>query len=237
MKKIVTILIAVIVAAAVLFGIAMGVKKYKENNALATADTVYDVSDNKGTITVNEEVAKQMLSQYPLERLGYIKKPVGNYFIKLGDTTLHGVKACRVELLLSKESETPEAVFAISGYNCYVFDATKNEYLLLTLNGAFQVEASTTQEGTTLFYVEADDLKLHKIIDRYTKDDLGFAKEPSEYKMVALGTSAVAKDKKMVFPVKMYENDGTPTNYTCAICDGDVYRFDTTSRQYEKISK
>ena len=133
MKKIVTILIAVIVAAAVLFGIAMGVKKYKEHNALATADTVYNVSDDKGTVTVNEEVAKQMLSQYPLERLGYIKKPVGNYFIKLVDTTLHGVKACRVELLLSKESETPEAVFAISGYNCYVFDDQGREWLQMDL--------------------------------------------------------------------------------------------------------
>lgn len=237
MKKIVIVIVAVIVVSAILFGITFAVKKYKENNALATADTVYAVSDDKGTVTVNEAVARQFLGQYDLVGLGYLKLPLNEYVLKLSEGTVFGSEACKVEAYETAEGEVPAAVFMIAGYNCYVFDADKNDYLILTLNGAFQVETSTTEETTTDFYVEADDAKLHKLIDAYTKEELGFAKDPEEYKMVPLGTVSVASDKKKVFPIKMFEKDGTPTNYTCAICDGAVYKFDTAIKQYVKLDK
>lgn len=143
MKKIVLIFVAVIAVALILFGIAMGVKKYKENNALATADPTVNVSDNMGTISVNENVAEQMLSQYPLEYLG-IPKQINQYVIKLKDGVVYDKQACLVELYLTEDAEVPEATFAISGYDCFVYDVTKNEYLLLTMDGRFSVEVSTT---------------------------------------------------------------------------------------------
>ncbi len=235
MKKIITVLIAVIVVSAILFGVTFAIKKYKENNALATADTVYEVSDNKGSVTVNEGVARQMLSQYPLEVLG-IGKTLDEYIMKLGETSVFNNRACKVELFLTEDAEIPEAIFAISGYECYVFDATKNEYQLLTLNGAFSVETkeTTKEPEETLFYDEENNTSLHKVIDKFSSSDLGFQKNPNEYIMVLLGTNLKAKDGKTVYPVKMYEKDGTPTNYTCAIDGETVYKFDTTEKMYVK---
>ena len=50
-----------------------------------------------------------------------------------------------------------------------MFDVTKNQYLLLTLNGAFSVETkeTTTEPEETLFYDEENNAKLHKVIDKY----------------------------------------------------------------------
>lgn len=238
MKKIITVLVAVIVASAVLFAITFAIKKYKENNALATADTVYEMADNIGSVTVNEGVARQMLGQYPLEVLG-IEKPLNEYVMKLSETSVLNNRACKVELFLTEDAEIPEAIFAISGYECFVFDVTKNQYLLLTLNGAFSVETkeTTTEPEETLFYDEENNTKLHKVIDKYSSDDLGFEKNPSEYIIVVLGSTVKAKDGKTVYPLKMYETDGTPTNYTCAIDGETVYKFDTTERMYVRVTK
>lgn len=235
MKKIITVLVAVIVVSAILFGITFAIKKYKENNALATADTVYVVSDNKGSVTVNEGVARQMLGQYPLEVLG-IEKPLDKYIMKLSETSVFNNFACKVELFLTEEAEIPEAIFAISGYECFVFDVAKNEYLLLTLAGAFSVEVTetTTEAEETLFYDEENNTNLHKVIDKFSAKELGFQKNPKEYIMVILGTTVKAKDGKTVYPVKMYETDGTPTNYTCAIDGETVYKFDMAERMYVK---
>ena len=120
MKRIITVLVAVVVVSALLFGITFAIKKYKENNALATADTVYEVSDNKGSVTVNEGVARQMLGQYPLEVLG-VDKPLNEYVVKLSETSVFNNRACKVELYLTEDAEMPEAIFAISGYECFVF--------------------------------------------------------------------------------------------------------------------
>ena len=235
MKKIIAVLVAVIVVSAILFAITFAIKKYKENNALATADTVYEVSDAKGSITVNEGVARQMLGQYPIEVLG-IEKPLDDYIMKLSETGVLGNRSCKVELFLTEEAEIPEAIFAISGYECFVFDVIKNEYLLLTLNGAFTVESNltTTEPEETLFYDEENNTQLHKVVDKYSAEELGFGKNPSEYIIVVLGSTVKAKDGKMVFPLKMYETDGTPTNYTCAIDGETVYRFDITEKMYVK---
>lgn len=236
MKKIITILVAIIGVSVILFAIAMGVKKYKEDNALATADTVFYVSNDIGSVTVNEEVAVQMLSQYPTEYLG-VTKPLNEYVMKLSETTIYEKQACLVELYLTEESELPEAIFAISGYDCFVYNIQSDEYLLLTLTGAFSVEVTTTnlQEEPTLFYDEENNTELHKLIDNFTKEELGFQKGPSEYIMMVTGTSVKAADGKIVYVVKMYEKDGTETNYTCAISNNIVYKFDTIQKQYVSV--
>lgn len=233
MKKIITVLIAVVVAATVLFGVTMAIKKYKENNALATAETVYEVSNNIGTVTVNENVARQMLSQYTLDALG-ISMPLNKYAMKLSETQLFDQNACKVELFLTKENTEARATFVILGYDCFVYDKAKDEYLLLTLSGAFPVEVTTTSDSgtTTSFYDAENNKQLHKMIDNFTKDDLGFQKEPGEYIMVATGTSVVASDGKTVYIVRMYEQDGTITNYTCAFNEGIVYKYDAIQKQY-----
>ena len=234
MKKIVTIFVAVIIVSAILFGIAMAVKKYKEDNALMTADSAIDVSNDIGVFTVTENVAIQLLSQYSNEVLG-LTKPVGDYIMKLGETDVVGKQACKVELYLTDDAEVPSAIFAIAGYECFVYNVQTNEYLLLTENGAFSVEEPTTNQETTLFYDEENDKALHDLVDKYDKDTLGFAKEPGDYVMITTGVSVKAVDGKKVYIIKMYEKDGTETNYTCAFRKGIVYKYDTVQKQYSKI--
>ena len=234
MKKVVIIFVTVIVVSAILFGIAMGVKKYKENNALSTADSAFDISNNFGTMTVNESVARQMLEQYSIEILG-ISKPVNQHIMKLSECQVNGENGCRVELFLTEEAELPSATFAICGYNCFKFDATNNKYLLLTQNGAFEVAEPTSAPETTSFYDEENNKALHKMFDKFSKDTLGFEKEVTEYIMVTTGASVKAVDGKQVYIIKMYEQDGTATNYTCAFRKGAVYKYDAVQRQYIKI--
>ena len=162
MKKIIKIFVVVIIVSAVLFGITMGVKKYKENNALATADPALEVSNNFGTMTINESVATQMLSQYNNDILG-ISKPINEYIMKLSECQVNNENGCKVELYLTEDAELPSLTFAIAGYNCFKFDVTTNKYLLLTQNGAFEVVEKTTGEETTLFYDEENKSKYRGI--------------------------------------------------------------------------
>ena len=236
MKKIVTIFIAVIVVSAILFAIAMGVKKYKENNALETADTVVDVSNEFGNMTVNESVAAQMLGQYSNDILG-ISKPINEYIMKLSECQINDENACRIELFLTEDSELPSAVFAIAGYNCFKLDVTSNKYLLLTQNGAFEVVEQTTAQETTLFYDEENNEALQKMFKKCSKDKLGFEKEVAEYVMVTSGATVKAVDGKKVYIIKIYEQDGTETNYTCAFRKGAVYKYDAVQKQYIEIKK
>ena len=234
MRKVAIIFVVVIVVSVILFLIAMGVKKYREDNALMTADSAFDVSNDIGVFTINESVAVQILSQYPSEVLG-LSKPVDDYIMKLSETMVVGKEACKVELYLTEEAETPSAIFAIAGYECFVYDVQANEFLLLTNNGAFEVEEQTSNLETTLFYDEDNNQALHNLIDEYDKGTLGFAKEPSEYVMITTGVSVKAVDGKKVYIIKMYEKDGTETNYTCAFRKGAVYRYDVVQKQYIKI--
>ncbi|MBE6815961.1 MAG: hypothetical protein E7522_11015 [Ruminococcaceae bacterium] len=236
MKKIAIIFVAVILASAILFGIAMGVKKYKENNALATADTVVDVSNEFGSMTVNESVVAQMLGQYSNDVLG-TSKPVNEYIMKLSECQVNGESGCKVELYLTEEAELPSATFAIVGYNCFKLDVANNTYLLLTQNGAFEVEEQTTGEETTLFYDEENNEALQKMFKKYSKDKLGFEKELTEYIMVTSGATVKAVDGKKVYIIKIYEQDGTETNYTCAFRKGAVYKYDAVQKQYIEIKK
>ena len=234
MKKVVKIFVVVIVVSAILFGIAMGVKKYKENNALATADSAFDISNNFGTMTIDGSVATQMLSQYSNDILG-ITKPINQHIMKLSECQVNGEKGCRVELFLTEEAELPSATFAICGYNCFKFDSVNNKYLLLTQNGAFEVAEQTTVPETTSFYDEENNKALHKMFDKFSKDKLGFEKEVTEYIMVTSGASVKAVDGKQVYIIKLYEQDGTATNYTCAFRKGAVYKYDAVQKQYIEI--
>lgn len=238
MKKIVKIIIAVVLVAAVLFGLTMLVKKVKDNTALATADKVYELSNAQGTITISEDVAIEMLSKYSNKSLG-ITKPIKEYVVRLSEAEFNGNAACQVELHLTDEKDSvAEARYIIAGYDCYVYDMVKSEYLLLTLEGAFQVQLTTektTEDETTLFYDEQNNKVLHKMIDKYSKVDLGFQKEPGEYIMVVTGGVIKAKDGKDVYIVRMYEEDGKMTNYTCAFADESVYKYDTELKMYVKI--
>jgi len=235
-KKIVKIFVAVAVVSAVLFGIAMGVKKYKEDNALATADTVYEVTGDFGTITVNESVAKQMLSQYSNETLG-ISKPINEYVMKLSECQVNNENGCKVELFLTEDAELPSATYAIVGYNCFVYNVQSNKYLLLTQNGAFEVVEETTAEATTLFYDEKNNEALQKMFKKCSKDTLGFEKEITEYVMVTTGAVVKAVDGKKVYIIKIYEQDGTETNYTCAFRKDAIYKYDAVQKQYIEIKK
>jgi hypothetical protein len=53
--------------------------------------------------------------------------------------------------------------------------------------------------------------------------------------MVVTGTSVKALDGKSVYVVRMYEQDGTETNYTCAIDNEIVYKFDTIQKGYVSV--
>ena len=46
-----------------------------------------------------------------------------------------------------------------------------------------------------------------------------------------------AVDGKMVYIIKLYEQDGTQTNYTCAFRKGAVYKYDTVQKHYVIIKK
>ena len=151
MKKVLIIIVAVIVVSAVLFAITMGVKKYKEDNALATADSAFEISNENVNITIDENVATQLLTRFSNELLG-INKPINEYVMRLSPAKVFEKDACIVELFLTEDSEIPEAKYAISGYDCFVFDVAKNEYLLLTVKGAFSITTSSFTPFKTTFF-------------------------------------------------------------------------------------
>ena len=56
-----------------------------------------------------------------------------------------------------------------------------------------------------------------------------------QLKKVTTGASVKAVDGKIVYIIKMYEQDGTATNYTCAFRKGAIYKYDAVQKQYIEI--
>jgi hypothetical protein len=216
-KKVIIAVISVVLIAVAVIAVVKFTEKRKYDTALETAETVINVSNEMGTVAVNERIAVEMLGRYPLEKFGGLTQPLNKYIVKLSAVRVLDSDACKVEFFLNESDEEPVATYAILGYDCFLYDKETGKYLLLTMNGAFEVEGTTKiHPDSNIFYDVENNKSLHKLIDKFSAESLGFPKEPSEFVMVATGGTAVADDGKTVYIVKMYEQDGTVTNYTCA---------------------
>ncbi len=213
----------------------------KGGNELETADTVYSVTGNAGSVSINEDTAKTMLGAFSPDILG-IEKEIAEYSLKLSSTLVYGKDACLVEAYEAKADDSPVGTFAISGYDCYLYSKGTDSFLLLTATGAVTVlntdnltEPNGSEGDTQFEYDKANDEALKKMFSSYSPEKLGFQKSIDEYILVTTGITTTASDKKTVFVVRCYEKNGTPTNYTMAFNDNGQYKFDSEAGKYTKL--
>lgn len=247
MKKYIALLLSVacIITCAIAF-VACGKKEPVEDpTALETANTVYNVEGNAGSITIDENVAATLLGAYPEEALG-LEKSIDEYELKLSATRVFNQDACMVEAF-ADGSETAEGVFAVIGQNCYVYSKEKDSYLLLTATGAVEVtkadtsetneneSAEATEEQPSFEYDKDNNDKLQQNFSAYDKSELGIEKDLNEYIMVVTGTTTGAEDGKKVYIIRLYEATGKATNFTLAFNEGGNYAFDNESGKYKQL--
>ncbi len=212
-----------------------------DGKALETANTVFNMSDDTGAISIDETVAKTLLSAYPKEALGLVNS-IGEYNLKLSATRIFNQDACMVEAF-NDGSEAAEGTFAILGSNCFVYNAKLQKYLLLTAKGAVEVnenefnQAPASEESTTqgFVYNEKNNRNLQNRFKGYSKEELAIEKEISEYVLVVAGTTTTAADGEKVYVIRLYEKTGTTTNSTIAFNDEGNYYFNTEAGKYEKL--
>ncbi len=215
--------------------------KNDDGKALLTAESFVEVTGNAGSISLNEDVARTLLEVYPKKSLG-LSKDIYEYTLKLSATKFLETDACLVEAFLG-EAEEPESTFIILGQQCFVYNAKKDRYLLLTLDGAkeiaTQVETTSATEEDTIPTVDEIEKQnndnLQKLFKDYTKEELGLEKELSEYFLVATGTMLTAEDGETVFVVRLKDAEGKTTDKTLAINDNGNYMFDSEINKYKKL--
>ncbi len=216
-----------------------------DGKALETANTVYNVDGNAGSITIDENVARTLLGVYSADALG-LENSIEDYELKLSATRIFDSDACMVEAF-SEGSETAEATFAILGQSCYVYSQEKDAYMLLTASGAVEVTASQNTESSSdstvskpentanFDYDEDNNTKLQERFGGYGKTALGLDKELSKYIMVTTGTTTTAADGKTVYVIRLYEVTGEATNITFAFNSDGNYVFDDEANKFQKL--
>ncbi|MGN0526069.1 MAG: hypothetical protein ACI4IF_01410 [Acutalibacteraceae bacterium] len=225
--------ICIILAVCVLFLLcACG----KEDNKNVPEETYPEYSDENGSLTVNETVARTLLEAYPSSALGLVNS-LDEYDLKLSATRFYESDACLVEAY-SEGAKSPEGTFVILNEDCYVFDTKSNSYLHLTLKGTETTSepAQNTDETTAnMWYDEGNSNKIKEKFDGFTKEQLGIKKELSEYVLIPLGTTTTASDGETVYVVRLYEKNGEATNQTVAFSKNGSYAFDKKANTYKRL--
>lgn len=232
MKRFVSIILAV---CCVLCLVSCSDKNDKDN-ALETANTVYDVTGEGSKVSVDENTAKTLLGAFTPEILGIVN-PIDEYTLKLGVTRLMGEDACMVEAY-NDGSEAPEGVFAIMGTDCYVYDSKLERYLLLTTKGRVEVEETVaeSQTETLVFAYDKDNNNaLQKRFSPYEAKELGLNNKLSEYVLVMEGTTAIATDGETVYVVSVYDKNGKKTDARLAFNEQNDYVFNKKTDKFEEI--
>ncbi len=240
MKRIISLLLAFV---CIFTFAACGGNEEDDGKALETADTVYNVEGNAGTVTLDEETAKALLGAFTPEILG-LEQEIEFYDVKLSATRIFNSDACMVEVL-EEGTDTVVGTYAIMGEQCFVYDSAKKEYLKLTVNGAVSVtqsgDESATGEGedVTLSQIsnpkEENNSRLHEIFSEYTKEQLHIEKELSEYDLVANGATSADDDGNTVYVVIVSEKDGTKSGYTLGFNSDSRYYYDIETGKYVKL--
>ena len=210
-----------------------------DGKALETAETVIEITGNAGSIDLDENAAKTLLSFFDKESLG-LSKDIYEYELKLSPTRFMEKDACLVEAF-DEGAEKPEKTFMFFDQKFFVYDQTKKEYLLLTVDGPVKYEPSTesseqsSANGNAFQYDEENNKKLQEKFSSYDKSKLGIDKEISEYVLVATGITTVAENGETVYVIRIYEKTGEVTNKTLAFNANGNYVFDSASNQYIKL--
>jgi len=238
MKKIIAILL--ILSCLAIFA-SCGKNEEDDGKALETAETFVEITGNSGSISLNENVARTLLEAYPKESLG-LSKELYDYDLKLSATRFLDSDACLVEAFLGK-AEKPEGTFVILGQQCFVYNAKQEKYLLLTSDGAKEIEKQTESSTTEVVtFPTVDEIekqnneKLQDLFKAYTKEELGLEKDITEYFLVVTGTTTTAEDGEMVFVVRLKDSNGEFVNQTVAMNDNGNYKFDYEISKYKKLS-
>ncbi len=242
MKKVLlsTLILALVIAAA---GCGRG-----GDNALATADTKIDITGDNGSVSLDENVVRLILSEFPAEALG-LEKDISDYTLKLSNTIVNGADGCLVEAFDGEAEGSAAGTFAIVGMTVYIHDAATGEFVPLnagiavpttqSADGTEPAESTTAAEkpATTEkpFDEEENNNKIRARFEKYAPSQLGLEKEITEYTFTPVAAYTEAADGATVYVVKIFEKDGTNTGIVAAFNEDYEYRFNTELSVYERL--
>lgn len=198
---------------------------------------VIEIDGVSGTVSLDESTIKELLSAYPQKVLG-LKKKINEYSLKLSADTYKEMKACKIEAYLGKE-KTPEATFLYVADTFFIYDAKKEKYLRLTVDGV--VDDAKKKEETTKKVITDEEIQdkndsvLHKRYKKYDLSVVGLPKDISEYELLVTGNPAKASDGKQVYVIKVLEKDGTDTGYRFAVGEKNDYYFNVKKDAFVKL--
>lgn len=214
------------------------------NNHLATADSKVEMSNEFGSVSLDESVVKTLLGAYPEEALG-LKKNAADYYFRLSNTRVNEQDGCLAEAFESVDAASvkeavPEASFAIVGMDVYILDG--EEFKLLTLNNGLS-EASTdgtSQADSNATTQEAfDEVKnednARKLFEKYSADALGLEGSVRDYTFTLTTATGMAYDGSTVYVIRVYNADGEFTGVTVGINDDGEYLYDSQTGVYAKL--
>ncbi len=215
-----------------------------DGSALETADNIIDVTNNGGSIDMNEDTAKTILAIYTPEQLR-LKDTIDMYSLVISATKYNGAAGCKVEAFADGAKEA-EGVFMIIGTDCYVFDVAQNKYVPIigksNSPATQQAGESTTANipddpEITFQYHKENNYLMRQKFSAYDIAALGLEKAVEEYVFVVNGVSAYAVDGEMVYIVEVYKKNGEKVDVRVAFSEDAEYIYNEETKLFEKLEK
>ncbi len=229
MKKILSVLFAALMITAAFSGCSGKTEENKENVS-ETAESFVDVSSANASISLNEDTARSLLGSFD-KKILQLSDDLSSYTLKLSGEKIMSSDGCKVEAY-KKGSTAPEKTYGIVGSDCYIFDESKQKYLLLTEDGTVELISKSANESGFVYDKDNSNAIL-TMFKQYPKEKLGLSKELADY--VYIASAEVSKDSsgKVVYVINVYEKDGSQTGVKIGFNEVNRYVFNSATGEYE----
>ncbi len=236
MKKIISLILAIVSVLSV-FALCSCTDNSDEKSEGSKENQNVVIGEGDNALSVDEGTIKDLLSAYPQKALG-MKKTIYDYDLKLSESKLEKQGAVKIEAYLDG-AEKPEKTFMFLGAQFYIYDAKKEKYLKLTVNGPVEdttKKAETTAKVLTKEEVEEENNSvLHKRYKNYDLSVVNLPADINEYEFLVTGTSAKASDGKDVYVINLLDKSGNDTGIRFAVNDDADYYFNKEKDTYMKL--
>mgnify|MGYP003290978841 CR=1 FL=1 len=239
MKKIISVALALLLFVS-LTG-CDGSGQEDEGKVLETANTHIDVSNNSGSIDVNEDTAKLLLGIYSPKQLGLVN-PIEDYNLTLSAIEYDGKSGCKVEAF-AEDADAAEGVFMILGTTCYKYDSKKKDFVPIVTNKTTEAETKNNGEQIipddpeiTFQYHKENNKIMRDKFSKYDIKDMGLDKPVTELVFIVTGHTGYSTDFEKVYIVEVHEKNGELKETKLAFSEKGEFVYLPRTQLYEKLT-
>ncbi len=211
----------------------------KDKSGSETQVSFNDVSNINGSVDVNEDSVKLLLGAFTAKQLG-LKDTIEFYDLTLSAYEKDGKTMCKVEAF-AEGAKSAEGTFLVDGATCYVYNAKKKDYVLLTTGNVGATKAPATgptipvDPEISMQHHHGNNESMHKLFSKYELSQLGLSKDVKDLVFIVPGNTLKALDGSNVYIVEVYEKNGTKLPVRLGFSEKAEYIFSNKKSGFVKL--